>query len=151
MKCATFVNRSTITHIELRPFGVLGNPTMKSMLISSHFHTGMCNGWSSPVGHWCSALTLLHVSHGVTYSTISPFILVHQYLCLRSMYILVDPGWMEYTEWCPSSNICLWSVSSCGTHIWSSYHGFPCSSTLNPESSFLPHSSLRCCISSSLS
>jgi hypothetical protein len=151
MKKATFVNRSTMTHIESFPFCVLGSPTMKSMLISSHFHTGICSGWSNLASCWCSALTHRQVSHRATYSAISPFIPVHQYFCLRSMYILVDLGWMEYAEWCASSNISLRSASSWGTHIWSSYHSVPCSSTLNPRISFLLLSSLRCCISPSLS
>jgi hypothetical protein len=44
IKCATFVRRSIITHIESLPFGVLGSPLMKSMLMSSHFHSGMGSG-----------------------------------------------------------------------------------------------------------
>ena len=140
-----------MTHVESCPFCVLGSPTMKSMLISSHFYTGLSNGWSSPVDHWCSAFTRRYVLHWATYSVISPFILVHQYFCLRSMYILVDPGWIEYAEWCDSSNINLWSASSWGTHIRSSYPNFPCSSTLNSRSSFLLLCSLRSCISLSWS
>jgi hypothetical protein len=30
-----------ITQIESNPFAVLGNPTIKSILISSHFHVGI--------------------------------------------------------------------------------------------------------------
>ena len=76
----------------------------------------------------------------------SAFILVHQYFCLRSMYILMDPRWMEYAKWCASSNISLLSVSSWGTHIRSSYHSIPCLSTLNPGVSFLALCFLSCCI-----
>jgi hypothetical protein len=43
-KCATLVNRSTITQIESLPFCVRGRPTIKSMLISSHFHVGISSG-----------------------------------------------------------------------------------------------------------
>jgi hypothetical protein len=49
MKCATFVRRSTNTHIELLPLGVLGSPLMKSMLMPSHFHSGRGSGWSTPL------------------------------------------------------------------------------------------------------
>src|SRR5207253_7692221 len=54
MKWATLVRRSTITHMESYPDWVRGNPTIKSMLISSHFHSGVMwyyhelgEGWSS--------------------------------------------------------------------------------------------------------
>jgi hypothetical protein len=57
MKCATLVRRPTITHIESLPLGVLGSPLMKSILMSSHFHSGMGNDWSNPLGFWCYALT----------------------------------------------------------------------------------------------
>ena len=40
-KWADFVRRSTITQIESYPFDVLGSPTMKLILISSHFHDGI--------------------------------------------------------------------------------------------------------------
>jgi hypothetical protein len=50
MKCATFVRRSTITHIKSLPFRVLESPLIKSMLMSFHFHSGMGSGWSNLVG-----------------------------------------------------------------------------------------------------
>jgi hypothetical protein len=37
MKCADLVRRSTMTQIESNPLEVLGKPTIKSILISSHF------------------------------------------------------------------------------------------------------------------
>src|SRR6185503_341515 len=40
MKLADLVSRSTITHMESCPFCVLGNPTTKSIPISSYFQTG---------------------------------------------------------------------------------------------------------------
>uniref|UniRef100_A0A0A9FR86 Uncharacterized protein n=1 Tax=Arundo donax TaxID=35708 RepID=A0A0A9FR86_ARUDO len=92
MKWATFVNLSTMTHMESCPFGVLGNPTIKSIPISSHFHTGTGRGCNSPAGLWCSALTLLHISQRATNSAISFFIPIHQYLCFMSINILVDLG-----------------------------------------------------------
>jgi hypothetical protein len=50
MKCATLVKRSTITQMESFPFCVRGSPTMKSMLMSSHFQTGISSDCSKPVG-----------------------------------------------------------------------------------------------------
>ena len=47
-KWADFVRRSTITQIESYPFEVLGSPTMKSILISSHFHEGIFRGCKGP-------------------------------------------------------------------------------------------------------
>ena len=40
MKWTDLVNRSTTTHIASYPSIVLGNPTTKSMVIWSHFHSG---------------------------------------------------------------------------------------------------------------
>jgi hypothetical protein len=50
MKWATLVNRSTITHKESYPALERGNPTIKSILISSHFHYGIFNGCNNPAG-----------------------------------------------------------------------------------------------------
>jgi hypothetical protein len=41
MKWADLVKQSMTTHIELYPREVRGKPTMKSMQMSSHFHSGM--------------------------------------------------------------------------------------------------------------
>jgi hypothetical protein len=82
-------------HIESLPLGVLGSLLMKSILMSSHFHSGMDNGWSNPLGFWCSTFSHWHISHCVTNLAISPFIPLHQYLSRISTYILVAPGWME--------------------------------------------------------
>jgi hypothetical protein len=56
----------TITQIESNPLVVLGNPTMKSILISSHFQFGMGKDCSGPAVFICNALTRLHVSHIAT-------------------------------------------------------------------------------------
>ena len=109
------MRRSTITQIESYPFVVGGNPTMKSILISSHFHEGISKGWSIPAGLRWLALTLRQISHSDTYLATSRFILVHQNRCLRSWYILVLPGWMEYLERWASSRICFRSSKSLGT------------------------------------
>src|SRR5688572_14093766 len=92
MKWATLVRRSIITQIESFPFCVRGSPVTKSMPISSHFHSGTGRGCSRPTGFWCSAFVRWQVSHRATYCAISFFIPLHQYLALRSRYILVVPG-----------------------------------------------------------
>jgi hypothetical protein len=43
-----FVRRSTITQIESKPFSIVGNPTMKSITISSHFKPGIESGCNNP-------------------------------------------------------------------------------------------------------
>jgi hypothetical protein len=58
MKCADLVRRSIITQIESNPFEVLGKPTMKSILISSHFQAGMGKGYNSLADFRCTAFTL---------------------------------------------------------------------------------------------
>jgi hypothetical protein len=66
------VSLSTITHIESYPFEVRGNPVIKSILISFHYQSGIFNGYNSPAGLWCSALTFLtHLAHSHTCSHIS--------------------------------------------------------------------------------
>jgi hypothetical protein len=45
-----FVKRSTMTNIELYPREVRGKPTMKSIQIFSHFHSGMLKGCRFPTG-----------------------------------------------------------------------------------------------------
>jgi hypothetical protein len=65
-KWAILVSRSTITQIESYPFVVLGNPTIKSMLISSHFHVGIGRDCNGPAAFMCMALTRLQVSHLAT-------------------------------------------------------------------------------------
>lgn len=114
-KCADLVSLSTTTQMESYPFWVWGNPTMKSMLISSHFHSGMFKGWRVPAGLRWLALTLRQISHSDTYLAISLFILVHQNCCLRSWYILLLPGWIDSREEWASSRICFLSSKSFGT------------------------------------
>jgi hypothetical protein len=106
-----------ITHMESCFWDVLGRPTIKSTLMSSHFHDGMGRGWSVPDALRWLALTLWHVSHSDTYLAISLFILVHQKFWRRSWYILVLPGWIENLDRCASSRICLRSWWSLGTTI----------------------------------
>jgi hypothetical protein len=50
MKWANLVKRFTMTHVELYPRKVRGKPTMKSIQMFSHFHSGMLNGCRFPTG-----------------------------------------------------------------------------------------------------
>ncbi|MFS7983403.1 hypothetical protein Hanom_Chr11g00974131 [Helianthus anomalus] len=92
------VNRSTITQMTSLPFLVLGNLVTKSIVMSSHFHTGISNCCSRPEGFWCSVLTCKQVKHLDTYSAISFFIPIHQKFFLKSWYILLFPGCMVYLD-----------------------------------------------------
>jgi hypothetical protein len=104
-----------MTHIELYPCEVRGKPTMKSIQMFFHFHSGMLKGYRFPAGLKWSALTLRHVSHSDTYFTISLFILVHQKLFFKFWYILLVPGWIEYLEQWVSSMILRWTSKFFGT------------------------------------
>jgi hypothetical protein len=50
MKWADLVKWSTMTHIELYPREVRGKPTIKSMQMFSHFHSGILKGCKFSVG-----------------------------------------------------------------------------------------------------
>jgi hypothetical protein len=50
MKWADLVKRSMMTHIELYPREVRGKPTIKSMQMFSHFHSGILKGCRFPAG-----------------------------------------------------------------------------------------------------
>ena len=63
IKCADFVNRSTITHTSSCLRNVHGKWVTKSIVTCSHFHSATSNGWSSPASLWCSAFTCRHVRH----------------------------------------------------------------------------------------
>jgi hypothetical protein len=55
----------------------------------------------------------------------SAFVPFHQYFYFKSIYILVDPGWMEYAElWASSVMVCQKSPPS-GAHILILYHSVP--------------------------
>ena len=56
-KCADLISRSTITHIESKPFDVLDRPMIKSILISSNFQARIGNGYNSPTDLKCIAFT----------------------------------------------------------------------------------------------
>ena len=61
-KWATLERRSITTKIALFPLLVLGNPVMKSILILSHFHSGIARGWRVPAGRWCCFNTTTNVA-----------------------------------------------------------------------------------------
>jgi hypothetical protein len=63
---------------------VRGKPTIKSILISSYFHTGIDKGWSTPADFKWLAFILWQVSHSDTYLAISTFILDHQKFSFKS-------------------------------------------------------------------
>jgi hypothetical protein len=117
-----------MTHMESYPAWVWSNQTMKSIPISSHFHSRIFNGCNSPAGLWCSILTRWHVSHNDTYFVISRFMPYHQYLVFKSLYILVLPVWIEYAESWASRRINSQIGFRLGTHIYFPNHKVPLSS-----------------------
>jgi hypothetical protein len=128
IKWVDFIKWSTMTHIELYPREVRDKPTMKSMQMFSHFHSGMLKGCRFLAGLRWSALTLRHVSHLDTYFAISCFIRVHQKFFFKSWYILLAPGWIEYLEQWASFMILRWSSKSLGTTSRSLNHITPSAS-----------------------
>jgi hypothetical protein len=52
-----------MTQIESNPLAVLGNPTMKPILISSYFQVGIGKDYNALAAFICIALTRLQVSH----------------------------------------------------------------------------------------
>jgi hypothetical protein len=126
---AVLVNRSMITQIESCLREVLGKPTIKSILISSHFEEGIGRGWRIPAVFRWLALTLWQISHSKTYLAISRLIRVHQKFCFKSWYIFVLPGCIENLDRWASSNIYLQSLWSLGTTIHSLNHKTPSGST----------------------
>jgi hypothetical protein len=81
-----------MTYIESLPFGVIGCPVTKCILISSYFQLGIDNDCNRLASFICIALTLQQLSHLAIYVAISFFILVHQNFDFRSQYILLLLG-----------------------------------------------------------
>jgi hypothetical protein len=50
MKLVDLLNQYMITEIELNLWAVSDKPTMKSMLMSSHFQSGILRGCNNPLG-----------------------------------------------------------------------------------------------------
>jgi hypothetical protein len=78
MKWVVLVSLSTITQIEFFFLAVRSKPTMKSIIMSSHFHIGINKGWNIPADFKWLAFILWKVSHSDTYFDISTLILDHQ-------------------------------------------------------------------------
>jgi hypothetical protein len=125
MKWVVLVNRSTITQIESFLLEVHGKPTIKSILMSSHFHKGIVNCWSTPADFKWLALTQWQVSHSATYLAMSTFMFEHQKFFLKSWYILVLSEWIENLERWASSKIFFrsfgstWTTKCCSKHTTS--------------------------------
>jgi hypothetical protein len=73
-----------ITQIESFFLAIRGKCTIKSILMSSHFHIGIDKGWSTPADYKWLAFILLQVSHSDTYFAMSTFILDHQNFSFKS-------------------------------------------------------------------
>jgi len=79
IKCASLKSLYTTTIIESFCFLVIVNHVMKSILITSDFHSGMDIGYNNPAGWWCSTLTSWNSRHLSKYLTTSVFILDQKY------------------------------------------------------------------------
>jgi hypothetical protein len=84
MKWVVLVSLSMITQMESFFLAVRGKPTMKSILMSSHFHEGIDKGWSTPADFKWLSFILWQVSHSDTYFAMSTFILDHQKFSFKS-------------------------------------------------------------------
>ena len=80
---------------------LFGKPVIKSILIVSHFHSGMGSGYNNPVGCWCSALTCWHSRQRDKYYATSFFMFGQK----KSFFIMVII--FRYLG-CPEYS-CLWS------------------------------------------
>jgi hypothetical protein len=129
MKWVDLVSRSMINQMELNLWPVRGRPTIKYILMSFCFQTGILRGYNNPACLIWSAFTLRHVSHSATQRTVSHFIRVHQNCAFKSWYIFVPSEWMEYLEVWASSNIFLRNPWFFGTTKWSLNQRVSCSST----------------------
>lgn len=110
---------TTTAHIASWPFLVLGSPTTKAQVTSSHFQVGTL--WSYVLSRWCLNFTYWHVKHLKMNSATSFSIPGHQYILFKSWYILVAPEWIVYYEWWVSCRISLLNSSFLGTHSWPFY------------------------------
>jgi hypothetical protein len=86
MKWAVLVSLSMITQIESFFLAIRGKPTMKAILMTSHYHMGIDKGWSTPADFKWLAFIRWQVSHSTTYLAISTFILDHQKFRFKSWY-----------------------------------------------------------------
>ena len=94
-----------VTQIEKCGLGVLGRPMMKSILMISHFHFISSIIWSKPLGLWCCAFTWWQFEHLETNSAMPFFVTSNQYTYLKSWYIFMELGWIDYLALWASSMI----------------------------------------------
>jgi hypothetical protein len=92
MKCADLVSQSTTNRIASLPRGVWGKPTVKSVVICSHFHSGISRGFNKPIGLLCSTFTYWQIAKDVKYLVMSTLNLDHHKLCFKPLYILLSLG-----------------------------------------------------------
>lgn len=95
IKCANLVNLSIIIHTASLSFGLHNKAVMKSIVIFSHFYSGIDSDWSNPDGLRCSAFTCWQIKHFDIYLAIFLFIPFHQKCFFKSGYILVLPEWSK--------------------------------------------------------
>ena len=78
IKCANFVSRSIITQTASFTCYIFSNFTTKSIVMCSHFHSGISKDYNNPVGCLCPALIYWQVKHFEINSAMSLFIHLHQ-------------------------------------------------------------------------
>lgn len=110
---------------------LLGSKIINSLFISSLFlcvyDSSRILGFSFYMFYYVHFFKLL--DPGTSF-----FIPFHQYTSHKSLYILVDPRWMEYLELCPSSSIFSLSPFASSTHNQPWCHNIPspsCEKTSN--------------------
>lgn len=106
-KWANLISRSTIIQITSWPLRGLGNPTMKFIVMCSHFHLGTIIFWSNLASQRCFTLIYWQTRHRAMQPTMSLFISLHQKARFKTLYIRVPPGWIKNLDRCAS-----WSSSS---------------------------------------
>jgi hypothetical protein len=128
MKWADLVNRSTITQIESNLWAINDNPTMKSMLISSHFQSRILNGLQQPsrlhiVGFNLSAdITFWHIVSCLTFHSYPPELLPQIMIHLGSTRMNRLPRGMNFIQNLLFLGFFLWHNQSilepqCAFHI----------------------------------
>ena len=93
MKCVPLVNLSSTTIIESFCLLVLGKPMMKSMVITSHFHSRIGKGCKSTIGCWCWTLIYWHSMYLAKCYGASNFMLGQWYSFLNDVITFWYLGW----------------------------------------------------------
>jgi hypothetical protein len=104
IKCAAFLSLSTTTMIQSCCLVVMDSLVMKSIVTTSHFHSGMGNGYSNPVGFLCLAfsvpLPFSHSMHLTIKLTTYFFIPSQNYWPLTTIIFLLYPRCPAYGTSC---------------------------------------------------